>query len=99
MPPEQSNLTELFTDLYADDHGLDNDIDEDAAKDWNTSIADYVWLPLRFDREMAVIDWHDEWRRRGLRMTARRAGLSGPSSLPVPRRWRMSWWSGRTTAT
>ena len=28
----------------------------------NTSIADYVWLPLRFDGEMAYIDWFDEWR-------------------------------------
>lgn len=28
----------------------------------NTSIADYVWLPLRFDGEMVYIDWVDEWR-------------------------------------
>lgn len=28
----------------------------------NTSIADYVWLPLRFDGDMAYVDWHDEWR-------------------------------------
>lgn len=28
----------------------------------NTSIADYVWLPLRFDGDMAYLDWHDEWR-------------------------------------
>jgi hypothetical protein len=28
----------------------------------NTSISDYVWLPIRFDGEMACIDWHDEWR-------------------------------------
>lgn len=28
----------------------------------NTSIADYVWLPLRFDGEMVYIDWLDEWR-------------------------------------
>lgn len=30
--------------------------------DPDTSIADYVWLPLRFDGEMAFVDWHDEWR-------------------------------------
>jgi hypothetical protein len=30
--------------------------------DENTSIADYVWLPIRFDGEMAYLDWHDEWR-------------------------------------
>ncbi len=28
----------------------------------NTSIADYVWLPIRFEGEMAYIDWKDEWR-------------------------------------
>lgn len=28
----------------------------------NTSLADYVWLPLRFEGEMVYIDWKDEWR-------------------------------------
>lgn len=28
----------------------------------NTAVADYVWLPFRFDGEMAYLDWHDEWR-------------------------------------
>lgn len=28
----------------------------------NTSIADYVWLPFRFEGEMAYLDWKDEWR-------------------------------------
>lgn len=28
----------------------------------NTSIADYVWLPLRFEGDMVRIDWLDEWR-------------------------------------
>ena len=28
----------------------------------NTSIANYVWLPFRFDGEMAYLDWKDEWR-------------------------------------
>jgi len=28
----------------------------------NTSISDYVWLPLRFDGERPYIDWKDEWR-------------------------------------
>lgn len=31
-------------------------------KEQDTSIADYVWLPIRFDGEMAYLDWHDEWR-------------------------------------
>ncbi len=29
---------------------------------YRTQIADYVWLPIRFDGEMAYLDWHDEWR-------------------------------------
>ena len=28
----------------------------------DTSVADYVWLPLRFDGDTPVIDWYDEWR-------------------------------------
>lgn len=27
----------------------------------NTSIADYVWLPMCFEGETPVIDWHDRW--------------------------------------
>ncbi|WP_161979614.1 family 43 glycosylhydrolase [Streptococcus sp. S784/96/1] len=27
----------------------------------NTAIADYVWLPIRFEGERAYIDWRDEW--------------------------------------
>ena len=40
----------------------ENPIPELAVDDKNTSIADYVWLPLRFDGEMAIIDWLDEWK-------------------------------------
>ena len=28
----------------------------------NTKEADYVWLPIRFDGEMAYLDWHSAWR-------------------------------------
>lgn len=28
----------------------------------NSSIADYVSLPLRFEGDFVNIDWHDEWR-------------------------------------
>lgn len=28
----------------------------------NTSIADYVWLPIRFEGETPVIQWMDQWR-------------------------------------
>ncbi|RSM43175.1 hypothetical protein DMA12_19745 [Amycolatopsis balhimycina DSM 5908] len=28
----------------------------------DTSLADYVWLPIRFEGERPVIEWHGEWR-------------------------------------
>jgi hypothetical protein len=28
----------------------------------NTSIADYVWLPIRFEGDMPYLEWLDEWR-------------------------------------
>jgi len=30
--------------------------------DADTSIADYVWLPIRFEDGKPVIDWLDEWQ-------------------------------------
>ena len=37
--------------------------DEDACCAGNRiDDAGYVWLPIRFDGEMAYLDWHDEWR-------------------------------------
>jgi hypothetical protein len=27
----------------------------------DTSIADYVWLPIRFDGDRPVIEWREEW--------------------------------------
>ncbi len=28
----------------------------------DTSVADYVWLPIRFEGDRVRIDWYDEWR-------------------------------------
>ncbi|MBR4943269.1 MAG: family 43 glycosylhydrolase [Clostridia bacterium] len=28
----------------------------------NTSLADYVWLPIEFDGEKPIIKWYDNWR-------------------------------------
>ena len=63
---EESNQTELFRELFA---GADptklptlaanagSDLDKA-----NTSLARYVWLPIRFDGETPSIEWVDEWR-------------------------------------
>jgi hypothetical protein len=31
-------------------------------KNYNTALADYVWLPVRFDGDRPIIEWLDEWR-------------------------------------
>ena len=28
----------------------------------NTALADYVWLPLKFDGDRVYIEWMDEWK-------------------------------------
>jgi hypothetical protein len=45
---------------HPDDSGLKRFVED--ASTQNTSVADYVWLPVRFDGEMAYLDWRDEWR-------------------------------------
>lgn len=27
----------------------------------NSSVSDYVWLPLKFDEDQVRIEWWDEW--------------------------------------
>lgn len=31
-------------------------------KNYNAAFANYVWLPIRFEGDRPLIDWHDEWR-------------------------------------
>jgi Glycosyl hydrolases family 43. len=40
----------------------ENPLPELAVDDKDTSIADYVWLPLRFEGKKVIIDWLDEWK-------------------------------------
>lgn len=41
--------------------GRDSDEPMEEFAHVDTSIADYVWLPLRFDGDTPVIEWHDSW--------------------------------------
>lgn len=70
--PEMMDLKyEIYGKLFKDAFNQDSKSDEtiQALSDYvgddscrNTAIANYVWLPLRFDGEMVYIDWMDEWR-------------------------------------
>lgn len=56
-----TRATELFAQHFAPD-GPGPEVRMEELTHVDTSRADYVWLPIRFDGEMAFIDWHDEWR-------------------------------------
>ena len=56
-------FAELFRpDSTEEERKAAQSILEANVKPADTSQADYVWLPFRFDGEMAYLDWHDEWR-------------------------------------
>ena len=61
LPADQSNVTEAFRRLFTGEPVDEADLAVVLAEA-DTSIADYVWLPLRFEGDMVFIDWRDEWR-------------------------------------
>lgn len=62
MDKEYPIYEEMFNSIYSEEE-KEFDFSRMGEKPiQNTSIADYVWLPLRFDGDMVYIDWKDEWR-------------------------------------
>lgn len=58
LAADASNFEREFERMFAPD---------DPARDLvlppvDTSVADYAWLPIRFDGGVPQIDWRDEWR-------------------------------------
>jgi hypothetical protein len=57
LSPEESNHADWFAAVFSGGqppYPLTFDSD--------TAVADYVWLPIRFDGDRPLIEWHDEWR-------------------------------------
>ena len=62
LPEDRPDIPALFERMFNPDlerpkenplHGLTQE---------NTSLADYVWLPVRFDGDKPTLEWMDEWR-------------------------------------
>ena len=51
--PEKYTVTPELRELFSHRPDL---------TDLDTSRSTYVWLPLRFEDDVAYIDWHDEWK-------------------------------------
>ena len=62
LPPERSNQTEHFRRRFS---GLPVPELQPSLAETDTSVADHVWLPIRFEGETPVIEWHDEWTIEG----------------------------------
>jgi hypothetical protein len=60
LGPAQSNAEGLFERQFRGTP-LPDDSPEDLSV-IDTSVADYVWLPIRFDGPLPTIEWLDEWR-------------------------------------
>jgi hypothetical protein len=62
VSPEESDQRERFRRLFAGEP--EAQVVADAPPQWvrpDTRIADYVWLPIRFDGPVPIIDWREEW--------------------------------------
>jgi hypothetical protein len=62
LSPEDSDQRDRYRRLFEGESA--EDVAVGAPSAWNaedTRIADYVWLPIRFDGDVPRIDWVDEW--------------------------------------
>lgn len=66
LPEERPDFWAYFEARFSGDPDALRDFDLEKYDPYvdniNTSIAGYVWLPLRFEGDTPWIDWHDEWR-------------------------------------
>lgn len=68
LPLPYKDLEKVFAWRYAPDiYDIPTDITAETGESLknlgtpNTSIADYVWLPLRFEGEKVYLEWREEW--------------------------------------
>lgn len=63
MDWKYENYKKTFEQMFDPDyHGEINTEDYELDSSVDTSVADYVWLPFRFDGEMGYLDRKEEWR-------------------------------------
>lgn len=62
LPPGLPDIQDVFFKMFSSGVSMDSFAIAPEIRDPDTSVADYIWLPLRFDGTMVYLDWHDEWR-------------------------------------
>jgi len=59
---QYGKTAELYRSMFDPDIELTDEDRQFLTLDFNTSEADYVWLPIRFDGDMPYLDWKEEWK-------------------------------------
>jgi hypothetical protein len=57
----RNTMNRMFSDPWMMEKG-NSDSQDKPLDNSNTAVSGYVWLPLRFDGDMPVIDWRKEWK-------------------------------------
>lgn len=61
LPENMPDMNDVFDRMF-DPNKTPPDIDFGKLTRKNTSVADYVWLPVEFEGDTPVIRWYDSWR-------------------------------------
>lgn len=67
LKDDRPNICDVFAAKFDDEFDLSikekyKDFSLDSLSKRNTSVADYVWLPIKFDGDVPQIFWYDEWK-------------------------------------
>lgn len=63
LSPEESDQTGAFSRFHAARMAGGNEPARTLpSPEADTSVADYVWLPIRFEGDLPIIEWYDEWQ-------------------------------------
>lgn len=67
LPDNMPDITKIYAAMF--DNECDDEIKQkyrsfplDSLTKQNTSLADYVWLPITFENDIPKLYWQDEWR-------------------------------------
>ena len=61
LPEDMPNMQVVFDSMF-DPNKETIKVDMMKLTKKNTSIAEYVWLPIEFDGDTPIIKWYDSWR-------------------------------------
>lgn len=67
LPDDRPDMCQVYAAMFDEECAPElkeqyRDFCPESLSKRNTSVADYVWLPVVFEGDIPKIYWHDEWR-------------------------------------